>query len=336
MINKTTLAIAAVLGGAVVASGARADTTLQLNHYMFVKHFFVQKVVKPWGEKVARLTQGRVKVAIPVAKLSPTPRQWSSVVTGVADLAISHDGFQRKRLQLMQVAYLPLTTFSAEKSAVALWRTYEKFFLPANEYKGVKLIGVWQHGGSYVFNAKNPIDDIGDFKGLKIRATAGMGVATFKALGASVVTSAGPQIFELVSKGIVDALAFPADGIKRFKVDKYLKHVTYVPGSFYNQSWSLIMNQQKWNALSAADKAAIDGVSGEQVGATAGHIFDSLAGKAWSGLIKGGMKRTDASPAFVAALKARLAPIEADYIKGAAKKGVDGKAALAYFHQQAK
>ena len=109
-----------------------------------------------------------------------------------------------------------------------------------------------------------------------------------------------------------------------------------MPGSFYNQSWSLIMNQQKWNALSAADKAAIDGVSGEPVGATAGGIFDSLAGKAWAGLIKGGMKRTDASPAFVAALKARLAPIEADYIKGAAKKGVDGKAALAYFHQQAK
>ena len=82
-----------MLGLLSMTSGAQAATELSLNHYMFVKHFFVQQVVKPWGDQVTKASQGRVKLKIPVAPLSPTPRQWSSVETGVAGMAISHDGF---------------------------------------------------------------------------------------------------------------------------------------------------------------------------------------------------------------------------------------------------
>ena len=291
-IGKLTLVAAAcgivVAGGPLFASNAEAETKLTLNHYMFVKHFFVQQVVKGWGDKVEKLTEGRVKLDIPVAPLSPVARQWSSVETGVADLAISHDGFQRKRLQLMTIGYMPMTTVSSEKSSVALWRTYRKHFLPAKEYKGVRLIGIWQHGGSYVFNSKKPITRIEDFKSMKFRATPGIGVDTFRLLGSSVVTSAGPQVFELVSKKIVDGIAFPFDGVLRFKVDKYLKYLTYIPGSLYNQSWSLVMNQGKWNGLTRADRQAIASVSGEPVARTAGRIFDVKAKKALAKMIRNG------------------------------------------------
>ena len=42
-----------------------------------------------------------------------------------------------------------------------------------------------------------------------------------------------------------------------------------------------------------------------------------------------------ASPEFVAELKTKLAFVEEDWIGTAAKRGVDGKAALAYFREQA-
>ncbi|MDP6175473.1 MAG: TRAP transporter substrate-binding protein DctP [Rhodospirillales bacterium] len=195
----------------------------------------------------------------------------------------------------MQLAYLPMTIISSSKGSVALWRTYEKHFRKANEYKGVKLIGIWVHGGTHIFNSKSPITKIGDFKGMKFRATPGIGVDTFKMLGSSVVTSAGPQVFSLVSKKIVDGVAFPIDGILRFKIDKYLKYMTYIPGSIYNQSWSLIMNKQKWDGLSKGDQMAINKLSGEPVAARAGRIFDAKAKKAMGMMIKKGMRRALAS-----------------------------------------
>ena len=330
----TSLILATGAIGVLASTSAQAQTDLKLNHYMFVKHFFVQKVVKPWGQDIERLTDGRVKLSIPVKSLSPTPRQWASVEQGVAGVAISHDGFQRKRLRLMSVAYLPMTTTTSEKAGRGLWKTYDKYFRPANEYKGVKFIGAWTHAGSYLFTSKKQIKSAADIKGMKIRVTPGTGVDTFKAMGANVVTSAGPQVFELVSKRIVDGVVFPADGIKRFKIDKYLKHVSYVRGSFYNQSWSLIMNKEKWDGLSKADQKAIDSVSGERVGATAGAIFDDLSGKALKSLVAGGIQRTDASPAFVAELTKVRETLEADWLAAVQKKGVDGKAALAYFQSQ--
>lgn len=333
----TSLALAGglvLVGGASLSTKAEAATEITLNHYMFVKHFFVQKVVKAWGDKATKLTDGRVKLIIPKDRLTPTPKQWSSVTQGVAGMAISHDGFQRKRLELMKVAYLPLSTVSAEKSARALWRTYEKFFKSANEYKGVKLIGVWGHGGAYLFNSKRPVNSIAEIKGLKLRVTAGTGVDAFKLLGVSTVTSAGPQVFELVSKKVVDGVLFPADGIPRFKIAKFLPYVTEVPGHFYNQSWSLIMNQKKWDGLSKADQTALDGISGEPVGVTAGKIFDVGAKRALTKMVADGMKKTTASAAFVADLRKTFAPLEQNYIDAAAKKGVDGKAALAFFRAE--
>lgn len=330
-----TLAAAAVFAALPLAP-ASADVTLKLNSYIFPKHFFVSKVAKGWGDRVAKATEGRVKLSIPVKSLTPAARAWSSLETGIAGVAISHDGFQRKRLQLMQVAYLPLATTSAEKSAVALWRTYEKFFKPANEYKGVKPLGIWQHSGSFAFNSVRPVTKVADFKGLKLRATAGVGVEAMKLLGVKPVATTGAEIFEKVSKGIVDGLLFPVDGIPRFKVAKYVKYATFVPGSFYNQSWSFIMSQKVWNSLSKADQKAIDAVSGEMIAIDGGRTFDNNAKKAKAKLRAGGMQMVEGSPEFVAELQQRFAPLEAEFLKNAAKKGVDGKAALAYFREQSK
>lgn len=321
---------------ALPVSQASAQTVLKLNSYIFPKHFFVSKVSKGWADRVEKATNGRIKMTIPVKSLTPAPRAWSSVETGIAGVAISHDGFQRKRLELMQVAYMPLATSSAEKSSVALWRTYQKYFKPANEYKGVKFLGLWQHSGSFAFNSVRPITKVSDFKGMKLRATAGVGVEAMRLLGVKPVATTGAEIFEKVSKGIVDGLLFPVDGIPRFKVAKYVKHATFVPGSFYNQSWSLIMSKKIWDGLSKADQMAVDAASGEQVAIDGGGTFDRNAVAAKAKLKAGGMQMVEADAAFIADLRKTFAPLEAKFIATAAKKGVDGKAALAYFREQSK
>jgi TRAP-type transport system periplasmic protein len=177
---------------------------------------------------------------------------------------------------------------------------------------------------------------VSDFKGLKLCATAGVGVEAMKLLGVKPVATTGAEIFEKVSKRIVDGLLFPVDGIPRFKIAKYVKHATFVPGSFYNQSWSLIMSKKIWDGLSKADQKAIDAVSGEQIAIDGGRTFDTKGKAAKAKLKKAGMQMVEADAAFVADLKKTFAPLEANFLKLAQKKGVDGKAALAYFQSQLK
>ncbi len=169
-----------------------------------------------------------------------------------------------------------------------------------------------------------------------MRANAGLGAKSINMLGGSAVTSSGTEIFSLVSKGVVDGMVFPPDGIARFKVGKYLKYATIIPGALYVNSWSYIMNKKQWDGISKPDQKAIMAVSGEVMGAAGGAMFDKRGDAALANLeSKEGMEKNTASPAMMAALRKKLVPLQEEYFKDAAKKGIDGKAALAYFRSQA-
>ena len=56
---------------------------------------------------------------------------------------------------------------------------------------------------------------------------------------------------------------------------KLLPHATLIPGGLFNASFFLVMNQERWDALSSADQRALLDVSGESLA--------RLAGKAWDG-----------------------------------------------------
>jgi TRAP-type C4-dicarboxylate transport system substrate-binding protein len=323
-------------GGMFVAPDARAQTILTLNHYMPANHPFVKQIVGPWGKKVEEVTQGRVKLEIPRAPLTPVQAQWSSVETGVADVAIVNDAFERQRLRLMQLAYLPGMGDASSKTSWALWRTYDKFFKSASEYKGVKLIGIWAQPGTHVYTNNEPIKSIDDFKSLKLVANPGIGASVATALGASAVTSAGPASFEVISKGVADGLIFPTVAISLFKLDKYLKYETRFPGGLYSGTWSVIMNINKWNAISDADKKAIDALSPDAIIGEGGKYWDERTRKAQTDIAKTGIKTVQASPELFAAVRQQLAPIEEAWIKDATAKGIDAKAAIAYFRDQVK
>lgn len=321
------------LGVAVVAIPvAQAETNLVLNHYMSAKHPMIRNIVNPWAADVLRVTEGRVKMEVPVAPITNPRKQWDSIIQGAAGLSIHSDSFARKRLRLMDVGRLPFGGTTAKKTSIGLWRTYEKYISKAKKdpYTGVKFISIWTPAGNQVFTRERPIRALKDFKGLKLRTNAGLGARGVTTLGSTVVTSSGTEIFNLVSKGVVDGLVMPPDAIIRFKVDKYMKYYTDIPGSLYANSWSFIMNKKQWDGISKKDQAAIMTVSGEKMGAKAA-FFDDIGTKAIKDFAAKGIQRVEASPAFVADMREKLKNMDSDWIADANKAGVDGKAALAYF-----
>jgi len=161
-----------------------------------------------------------------------------------------------------------------------------------------------------------------------MRAAGGTPSEIAQALGAVPVGAPITEAYDMLSRGIIDGTFLPPDSIRSFKMDKFLGHQTRIPLGLLNASFFVVMNEAKWNSLSKANQDAISSVSGENFAREAGRIWDdqdSIANKEFAG---SGMKIAEASPAMMAELKQRLAFVEEDWIKQAAAKGVDGKAAL--------
>lgn len=328
-------------GGFVLTVGAMGQSAsaaeLTINRFTPTAHPMFSGTTAQFTENVKKASNGAIKVIIPSASMAPAPRQWDMVVKGVADVAITANVFQRKRLVLMQMANLPFVTETGESSSVALWRTYKKFFEPLNEYKGVKLLSLFVHSGSVLQSSANPIRSAADLTNVKIRTSPGMSKAVTSALGATAVTSPGVKIFEYVSKGTVDGLVSTTGSINTYKIGRYLKHQTDIPGKLGNVSFSFFMNGKTWAGLSADEKKAVEAVSYEPLSRTGGRAWDVQDQKGDADIKQYNIQRITADAAFLADMRKRLQFIQDDWIKSAKKQGLaDPKAAIEFYVAEAK
>jgi len=329
------VATTAALGSFALSKPASAETTLTMNVFIPRVTPFYRALMKPWAENVEKATQGRVKVHTPTASMAPLPRQWDMVAKGVTDVAMTANAFIRKRVSLPQIAELPFNTPSPVGATVGLWRTQQKFFNKANEYKGMKLLASFVLAGESFQSTGKPIRSIADLKGFKMRTSPGLAKVIMGKLGATVVTSPGVKQFEFISKGTVDGTMTGNGAVISFKYARYLKHVTEFPGKIGNSSFSFIMNKKTWDGLSAADKKAVDSVSGEKAIRKVGIAWEKFDKKALFVLKKNKVPVEQASAKFLADIKKRVGFLEKGWVKKADKKGVDGAAALAFYKNTA-
>jgi TRAP-type C4-dicarboxylate transport system substrate-binding protein len=338
MSKNATSVLAAVLAGAALfaALPAGAETKILFNRFVPPKHPFNTGMFVPWAKDVEKATEGRVKVEFSSASLAPPPKQWNMVSKGIADAAMLANIFERNRLKLPSIAQLPFAAEKAETRGVALWRTHQNFLAKANEYKGMKLLGQWTISGASIHHTKKPIRSLADLKNEKMWVIAGIPNKMFTNLGAVVVSVPGVKMFNVVSKGIVDGTVTSNYTMLAFKLMPYIKHITRTPGGINANTFSFLFSEKKWNKLSKQDRDAIWSVSSERIAVNAGRMVDKLDAKAREIGKSKGIKFYDASPEFVADMKAKLAYVTTDWLKAAASRGIDGDAALAYYKSQLK
>ena len=315
-----------------VTSYVRADSKLLFNLFVPPQHPFNTGIYQPWARRVALESNGRVKVEFSSASLGPPQKQWNLVAKGIADVTMLANPFERNRLILPAIATIPLLVPSAEKGSLALWRTYRKLFVGAKEYKGVRLLGLWANSGYQILHRDKPIRRVEDLKGQKMWALSAAAKNTMTAIGAVPVPVPGVEMFTLLSHGSIDGLMVPVYALKTFQLAKFIRHVTRFPGGLGSNSFSMIMNRKKFGALSAADQSALTRASGEKIARSARAVDDS--NEARFNEHQTTIEWVEADSGFQSALRTRLAFVRAAWIKRAATRGVDGKAAIAYFTSQ--
>ncbi len=254
--------------------------------------------------------------------VTPAPGTYDAVKNGLADVSYTVHGYTPGRFVTTQMTELPFLGNSAETISVALSRVAGKHPEFAAEHQGVKVISLFSHGPGIVFNTKRAIAKVDDLSGLKFRVGGGMVNDMSKALGMNVTLKPAPDSYELLSSGVMDGTLFPAESTESFKIDKIIKHATTFPGGLYNTSFVFMMNQAKYDKLSAEDKKAVDAISGETAARIFGRGWDKVDRRAFALMQVNGVQVTKADAKFVADIKSKTAPLEQGWIKAAEAKGL--------------
>jgi TRAP-type C4-dicarboxylate transport system substrate-binding protein len=328
--------LAAALALIAGAPAAPAQTVLTMSSWVPPTHSLTRDVLVAWSKEVEKATSGRVKFEMLPKHPSAPPGTFDAVRDGLVDVSFVTASYTPARHPLPLMAELPGGGATAEINSIAFSRIHWKYFQPANEYKGVKLLGVFTHGPGQMFLIKKPVTSVADLAGLKIRTGGGIAEASAKVLGASPFVKPAPESYELLSSGVADGTFFPSESIVSFKLDKVVKYATFFPGGFYSSSFGFFMNQVKWDALSKQDQDAILSVSGEALARLAGKAWDAADKVGIDTMKAANVQIIEASPAFVADVRRLTAPLAQEWIKSANAKGVDGAKAYAEFHEELK
>ena len=329
-------ALTATVLGVLSVGGVSAQTTLTVSSWVGPTHPLTRDVLGGWAAAVEKATNGRVKMQmLPKAPMAAAGT-FDGVRDGLVDVSYVTASYTPARHPLPLLAELPGSGGSAEVNSVAYNRIHWKYLQQANEYKGVKLLGVFTHGPGQMFSVKKPVTSVADLAGMKVRSGGGISEASAKALGASPLVKPAPESYELLSSGVADATFFPSESIRSFNLDKVVKHATYFPGGFYSSSFGFFMNEDKWNKLSKQDQDAITSVSGEALARLAGKAWDAADKVGIEALKAAGVTMVDANPAFVADVRKRTEPLISDWVKAANAKGIDGAKVYAEFHEELK
>ena len=267
--------------------------------------------------------------------MGAAPAHFDMAAEGIADITYGLHSFTTDdRFLGSRIGQFSFLAEDAVSGSKAFWDVYTGQLNADAEHEGVKLLGLFLHGPGMLNNGTRKIGQPSDLDGLKIRTPGGYIADLMGDLGATTVFMSSGEVFEQLSRGIIDGVTFPPDGVTSFKLTDYLTHSMTIPGGFYNTSWFLVMNEGKWNEISAEDQAAIEAISGA--------AFAEMAGAAWDGsdiesvkeIADAGIEIHEASPAMVEAIKAAAAAREAEWAAAVAETGADGVAALEAFRAQ--
>ena len=326
---------ALLVGGlmAVVLAAPALAEELVLSSWLPPKHPIVVNALQPWADEIAAATEGRVTIRILAKPLGSPPSHFDLAKDGVADITYGlHSFTEDDRFTRARLGQFSFLGDDAVKASEAFWTIYTEQLGAAEEHAGTRLLGLFLHGPGMLHNNQRPIATVADLAGLKIRVPGGYVADLLKGFGVEPVFMPSGEVYEKLSRGVVDGVTFPYDAIASFKLAEYLKNTTKVPGGIYNTTWFLVMNQAKWDAISPEDQAKITELSG--------LAFATRVGNAWNGADEAGRAAAEAAgvvavdaPAEVLdAIRARAAELEAAWADSLGE-GFDGRAALAAFRQ---
>jgi len=207
-----------------------------------------QQAVSWFVEEVTKRTGGRVEFEMFLgASLVQDQDVLTAVGEGLVDMAkiftVSYPG----ELPLFNIANMPFTNPSPYVMIKTMHDMYSEYPAFDEEMKrlNVQVLGIFATGGTGLIS-KTPIETLEDLKGLKVR-TRGVQAQAFTAIGANAVAVPWAEVYEALSKGVVDATTnylVVVKSVRHNEVGEY-----YVAAGLGQAVQAEIVNRDFWAAL---------------------------------------------------------------------------------------
>ncbi len=314
-------ALSVSVAAALIAGPVAAQTVFTVSSWLPPAHA-LSSAQKEWCDQVEKASTGKMKCNILPRGVSAAPGTLDAVKNGLADVSYTVHGYTPGRFILPTMAEMPFLGNSAESISVAFNKIASKYPAFGAENQGMKVLAYFTHGPGIIFNTKRPITKVEDLQGLKWRVGGGIVNEISKVLNMNSTLKPAPDSYELLAGGVMDGTLFPAESTESFRIDKIIKHATLFPGGLYNTSFIFMMNQAKYDKLSANEKKIVDSVSGENAARIFGRGWDKVDRRAIALMQANNVQMVKADAKFVAEIKAKTAPLETKWIADAKGRGL--------------
>jgi len=219
------------------------------------------KLAEAWCKEVETRTNGQVVVEyFPGQTLTKARQVYDGVVEGISDVGFSVLAYTRGRFPVMSAVDLPLGYTSGTVATKVINAVYQKFM--PKELMDTQVMYLHAHGPGLIHTKSKPVHKMEDMKGLKFRGH-GTSAAVVKALGGTPVPKPMPETYQMLQKGVVDGAVYPFEANKGWKLGEVTRFATADFTAAYTTSFFVVMNKDKWNAISAANQKIIEQINME-------------------------------------------------------------------------
>jgi TRAP-type C4-dicarboxylate transport system substrate-binding protein len=276
-----------------------------------------------WIKEVEKRTAGMVKVDhFPGSTLLQAKNVLDGVISGQADIAYINLSYHPGRFPLLSVVDLPVGFPSAVSASLTLWDLYEKYH--PKSLAQVKMLAAFTATPANIMS-RVAIRKLEDLKGIELRST-GAGVDVLKLLGATPIAMPMPDTPEALQKGVVKGVFSSLELLKTHNFAAYCSFATIT--NLQTSSFTVVMNQEKWNSLPKDVQKVMDDLRVEQT-EWAGKNFDATdkVGVDWA-KEKYNIQVFNLSAQDTAKMLKAMEPIADQWVKEAESAGVQGRGVL--------
>lgn len=247
----TTITAAAL---ALCASAALAED-MKFANFMPPTHPYVAGAFQPFADMVAEKSGGDLTVTLyNGGELGPGPvEQYSRVVDGVAEFAISLPGYTASTFPLTLIAELP----DVVEEATGTQNIWDHIDLFQPEYRRVKLVALWSSAENVLYMRDTAVRSPADLAGKKIRVPSRNTGKLIEAWGATPVSMPVTEIYNSMQTGVIDGAMIDATATRAFKLGEVAQYLTR-GFETTNSPFFIVMNHDAWESLSDKDKAAVE------------------------------------------------------------------------------
>jgi TRAP-type transport system periplasmic protein len=251
-------------------SGPQEVIKLSSSCYLPPAHAF-SPLQEAWGKEIMARSNGRVEITFypggQLVKAAATP---DALEQGIADIAISHIGYNRGRFPVTEALDLPMGYPTGWVGSHVATDFLNKYKPKEWDNFHVLLVNAGTTAGLMLHDTK--VTKLEDLQGKTLRG-AGEVADAIAALGATPRDIPMSDMYDSVSKGVVDGTLVGIETLKSFKMADVCKYTTFAwqVGNMY--TFYLAMNKAKWDALPGDIKKIFNDVSKD---------YAELYAKAWN------------------------------------------------------